>query len=182
MTGGRYLITGLPRSRTAWFSVVMNCAGTSCRHEITREIKSFEDLKAKWPDGTGLSDAALGFQLRRIVDEIGPRALVIERDLEDVMASFLKYMTGVPVNLRVLEEHLTLLSNRLNEVQNPEFVRRLRFESLDDPNAIKWAMNWLAPECDKSMIVDVMRMNVQVRPDLAAQELRTEHTGWHLAS
>jgi hypothetical protein len=171
----RFLCTGLPRSRTAWFSVLMGC-----RHEITRETESFEDLVAKWPDNSGISDAALGFQLKRIVREIGPRVLVVERDLEDVMASFLRYMTDVPISLTVLEEHLTLLSNRLNEVQDPTFVRRLRYESLDDINAVKWAMNWLKPGVDTSRASDVMRMNVQVNRKHALEELTQTHTGWHL--
>lgn len=175
----RYLITGLPRSRTAWFSVLMGC-----RHEITRELKGFDDLKSKWPDNSGISDAALGFQLRRIVDEIGPRVLIVERDLEDVQASFLKYMHDVPIRLSVLTEHLTLLQSRLADVttaSNP-LVRRIRYEALQDLNAVKWAMGWLSPGCDMSRAKDVMRMNVQVDRKYVIEELKAEHTGWHLAA
>ena len=175
----RYLVTGLPRSRTAWFSVLMGC-----RHEITRELKSFEDLCDKWPDGTGFSDAALGFQLKRIVNEIGPRVLIIERDLEDVQASFLKYMHDVPIRLSVLTEHLELLQSRLAEASSVStpLVRRIRYEALQDLNAVKWAMSWLKPGIDTSRASDVMRMNVQVDRKYVLEELKADHTGWHVAA
>lgn len=170
----RFLITALPRSRTAWFSVLMGC-----RHEPTRDFKSFAELRANWPENTGFSDAALGFQLRRIVDEIGPRVLIIERDIDDVKASFLKYMADVPIRLSVLAEHLELLKSRLEDVQDHERVRRLRYESLGDVHAVKWAMSWLNPGCDKSRAEDVMRLNIQVDRKLAVEEMSAEHNGWH---
>jgi hypothetical protein len=151
-----------------------------CRHEVTRETESFEDLVAKWPDNSGISDAALGFQLKRIVREIGPRTLIVERDIDDVMGSFLKYMADVPIRLRVLEDHLKLLQDRLEQVHSDPLVRRIRYESLSDLNAVKWAMAWLKPGVDTSRASDVMRMNVQVNRKHALEELTQTHTGWHL--
>lgn len=153
-----------------------------CRHEVTRELKSFEHLQEIWQDGAGISDAALGFQLKRIVSEIGPRVLIVERDMDDVQASFLRYMHDVPIRLNVLAEHLELLKSRLDEVKDDALVRRIRFESLNDYHAVKWAMGWLSPGCDTSRIKDVMRMNVQVDRKYALEELKTEHKGWHLAA
>jgi hypothetical protein len=151
-----------------------------CRHEVTRETESFEDLVAKWPDNSGISDAALGFQLKRIVREIGPRTLIVERDIDDVMGSFLKYMADVPIRLRVLEDHLKLLQDRLEQVHSDPLVRRIRYESLSDLNAVKWAMAWLKPGVDTSRAADVMRMNVQVNRKHALEEITQTHTGWHL--
>lgn len=151
-----------------------------CRHEITRELKSFDDLKENWPDNSGISDAALGFQLKRILAEIGPRVLIVERDLEDVQASFLKYMHDVPIRLSVLTEHLELLQSRLAEVgsANP-LVRHLRYEALQDLNAVKWAMQWLKPGCDTSRAQEIMRLNIQVDRARAVEELAADHNGWH---
>lgn len=175
----RWLVTGLPRSRTAWLSVLMNNAGAFCRHEPTRYAQSFEDLVASWPDGTGVCDAALGFQLKRLIDELSPRALIIERDVDDAKASFLRYMEGVPLRLSLLHEHADLLQSRMAEVLTHKLVRSLRYEALHDVNSVKWAMDWLVPGCDTSRVEEMMRLNIQVERRHALKEA-SEHNGWFL--
>jgi len=39
-----FLITGLPRSRTAWFAALFNALGYPCKHEMLRDCESEEDF------------------------------------------------------------------------------------------------------------------------------------------
>lgn len=79
-----YLITGLPRSRTAWLSAYLSAAGSKCMHEpfayINRQ-RSFEDITAGCE---GISDSTL-LILPSWTDN--NKTLIIERDPIEVVDS-----------------------------------------------------------------------------------------------
>ena len=45
-----FFITGLPRSRTAWFSAFMTASGFPCGHELINNCETVEDYKEKVKD------------------------------------------------------------------------------------------------------------------------------------
>jgi hypothetical protein len=87
-----FLITGLPRSRTAWLSVLCTTGNAFCYHEPSTQFEDISDLKDFYnkdsPRFVGVSDAALGFYLPWIMENIRPKTLIIDRDIEDVKKSF----------------------------------------------------------------------------------------------
>ena len=46
MSAKPFLVTGLPRSRTAWLSVFMSGAGSICYHEPIGGIREVSDIEA----------------------------------------------------------------------------------------------------------------------------------------
>ena len=89
-----FFVCGLPRSRTAWWSVVASTPYSVCLHEPAKDCKTFEELKERWlslPVYRGISDSGLAFQMGRIMQEIEPRTLIVDRDPNDVLASFRRY-------------------------------------------------------------------------------------------
>ena len=42
-----FFITGLPRSRTAWFSAFMTASGFPCGHELINNCETIEEYKEK---------------------------------------------------------------------------------------------------------------------------------------
>ena len=76
-----FLITGLPRSRTAWLSAVLTAHGAPCTHDgIVNDI----------PEGWGLSDPAAACVFpHRALELVGDNPIVvIFRDENVAMASF----------------------------------------------------------------------------------------------
>lgn len=55
-----FFITGLPRSRTAWFSAFMTASGFPCMHEAINGCKTLSEYKEK-VKGVSDSNTAFGF-------------------------------------------------------------------------------------------------------------------------
>jgi len=120
---GRFMITGLPRSRTAWFAVA-----TGALHEpIARD--GLEAFAPDWEPRVGVSDSAAGIWLPRIIAEFEPQVLVVERPFEDVVTSLDRYVAvthrldwrRVSVALKALEatlayDHPSILRVRYDDL------------------------------------------------------------------
>jgi hypothetical protein len=86
----KFIITGHPRTRSAWFAAYLTCGDTYCSHEGI--------YYNNWPEGyenVGTADSSFPF-LKSLVDiELGDyKLIVIERDIETVRASVLRL--GLP--------------------------------------------------------------------------------------
>lgn len=74
-----FLITGLPRSRTAWLAAFMSAGNCVCLHEP----RNWESVFASdGPKFVGISDSGLGFQLGRIMQDYDMPVLIVERLLK----------------------------------------------------------------------------------------------------
>lgn len=152
-----FFITGLPRSRTAWLAVVATTGAAICHHEPrSGDFASARDLWASG-DGVGISDAGLGLHLSRILAEIGPRVLIVDRDPDAVLASFERFapdLVGEPAALRF---RLAQLQAAL-AIEHP-LIRRVSFDALHDQQTVADAMSWLgvAP----LNLPQMMHLNVQ---------------------
>lgn len=169
-----FWITGLPRSRTAWFSVAMRGPDCDCAHELTASARDFADLKRQWLARQGNADSACGFHVARILREIVPRTLVVERPIADVLAS-LERLFAQPM------AHLAPMLERLQDalsITHP-LIKRVRFDDLNDRDAVIDAADWLVPGHGETA-AELMAMNVQVTAAHLRALANLAHSHWHL--
>lgn len=178
-----FLITGLPRSRTAWFSLACTTPVSICHHEPTRTTRSFDDLKNLWAASprtyVGMSDHGLGFQLARILAEIEPRTLIVERDVVAVWRSLGNYLPDdMQMSARAADSFLADLQASLDKSKSHPLVKRVPFESLNDYSVMIDCLEWLMPGGDFERVSSLMDMSVQVRVEATKRHLNEPHTLW----
>lgn len=103
----KYLITGLPRSRTLWMSKFM----PNCVHEVAQDIDALDDLYRINVDG--ISDSGLGFYLEWILENLKVPTLIIDRNIDEVEKSLSEMGLGLPITnfCELLQEKLLLSKN-----------------------------------------------------------------------
>ena len=156
-----FLITGLPRSRTAWLATAANTVrNCRCWHEPLQWLDKWEDVVPEiWerPGASyiGISDHALGFHLEALLEQLSLRVLVVERPQEEVEASLQKL--GLPAG-----KYCQLLSDRLS-YQHP-LICRISFSQLHRTSVVVEVLEWLMPgaEVDPTRIEALQYLNVQV--------------------
>jgi hypothetical protein len=152
-----FLITGQPRSRTAWFAVV-----TGALHEpISRE--GWPAFRTEWlanPD-MGVSDAGAGMHLTDILAEVAPQTLIIERPQPEVILSMQRYAKGVRLDVSAMERALTDLGHALHrrEVLDSPLVMQVPYAALGDPRTLRRCMDHLG--VDPPNLEQSMHMNIQ---------------------
>lgn len=178
MATSPFWITGLPRSRTAWFSVAMRGAQSTCAHELTAIAQSYDDLKRLWLASdcafSGNADSGCGLHVHQILADIQPRTLVIDRPIGQVLASCERAF-GRPIPR--LADRLERLRSTL-QVVHP-LVKRVRFSDLGDRDALAEAAEWLVPGHGEQA-AQLADMNIQVMPERIAELAYLPHTLWHL--
>ena len=178
---GRFFITGLPRSRTAWLAVVSESifgGEASCVHEPTAEAESWMDACRFWErddrDFLGIADSCLGLHVAEILDRWRPQTLIVERPVADVGAALAK--AGLPVSLKALG----LLQRRLDAVRDHTFVRTIAYSRLNEVGEVCDVLKWLLPGAvpDERRVARLMGMNIQASVDRAkAAAARTIKAG-----
>lgn len=150
-----FLITGLPRSRTAWMAAFMSYGSTVCLHE-PRNWESVFDSDG--PKFVGISDSGLGFQLDRILYEYACPALIIDRPLADVEASLKALDTGLPKT-----NFCELLKNKLSEFPASTQVMRVPYAALNDMRVMQKIFFHLTPgePFDEGRFHSMKDMNIQ---------------------
>ncbi len=151
-----FLITGMPRSRTAWFAVACTTAAGICHHEPGRG--EFDDAKRLLVNGDGISDSRLGLHLARILDEIGPRTLVIDRNPDAVMASFARYSDTALAKVRGFASRRLDGLRAALAIDHP-LVKRVDLAALDDIDTVRECMDWLGVE--PLNLEQLMHINIQ---------------------
>jgi len=137
-----FLITGLPRSRTAWMSVFCTTVNSLCYHEPIARMRQVEDLELllnkPTPKFVGASDSALGFFLPWIMENLKPRVVIIDRPIEHVRRSVAEL--GVPHTnyIDVLKQHL------LRFRHHPD-VLWIPFHALEEQRMVEKAFWHLLP-------------------------------------
>lgn len=81
-----FIVTGLPRSRTAWMSGWLSDGACLCRHEP--ELNDVADLPNMLESThyrfMGIADSGLGFDLGRILEDFQIPTVIVARPLEEV--------------------------------------------------------------------------------------------------
>lgn len=186
MTAGRFFITGLPRSRTAWFSVASTTHSSICYHEPTKGLSSFDELRDFWTPkygvDIGVSDSSLALQVGRILDELKPRTLVIHRPLDEAIKSFAKYATDndLPYDGKWCSEFGEMSALALATIGSHPLVKTVRFGELDDYAVMCDCLKWLLPNAEFPDLKSLMGFNIQVQSSVIKDYLTIPHNGWHL--
>ena len=153
-----------------------------CLHEPVKECSSFKELKALWlslPVYRGISDSGVVHQLPRIMKEIEPRTLIVDRAPSAVLASFRKYW-GKPFDEEKVQRVLAGAYVMLNAYHVHPLVKVVKFEALNDYDTAQECFRWLMPGNPHQMRKDFFHMQVNVDRAQAGVDARRPHTGWHL--
>lgn len=159
-----FLITGLPRSRTAWWSVVATTQTSDCVHEPLKFCKTFEEVKRCWNkplEFVGVADSGFLFLLDRILAEVEPKTLIIERDVLSVERSFTKYLQGMPYDRQVVRTTLSEMQKHLDKNKHHELVKRVWFEDLNNEDVVEECFDWIMPG-NPYLNKNLLNMNIQV--------------------
>lgn len=156
-----FLIVGLPRSKTAWMSVVASMVpGSICHHEPVTRFKRWECCFDIWKNPSaphiGIADSGLGFHLERILAEVAPRVLIIRRDPRAVKESLAR-LNPIETN------YVDLLSETLDRFTSSPGVLSVAFEELDHPDVVAECLQHLIPggTLDSERISELIKLNIQ---------------------
>ena len=167
-----FLITGLPRSRTAWFAAVASNDRSICYHEPLSRLDRWEDIfSVVWchqqAEYVGISDHGLGFWLAEIMDRLAPRTLIIERPMEEVKASLTRIGVTQTNMCELLLEKLAVVHPR---------VMRVPYAALESVETVTRCLRHLMPtvNVNASRIRELQRLNIQadVKTTLADAQSR----------
>lgn len=183
---GRFFITGLPRSRTAWFSVATTTPTSVCFHEPIAGLSSYDELVDLWSPkfgvDIGISDSCLALHTERILNDLSPRTLLIERPLEDVMRSYAAYAsrTGITMIEQVSRQRAEDASSALGRIKDHPLVQVVKYGALDDYDVVLSSMRWLLPHREFPDLRSLMTFNIQVAAKHIQNLICMPHNGWHL--
>ena len=171
------LITGLPRSRTAWLSIAASMMGNAiCLHEPVRDCATWQESLGTWRRSgyaySGISDHAMGFHLPHILCEYKPNTLVIHRRQTDVYSS----LRGIGVDA---PGYLEVLSARIGRCLRHPLVMQVDYDELRDPHTLMDCLEWLMPGSrpDIRKAEMMVRMNVQADIGMLHEDVaRIGHT------
>lgn len=158
----RFFITGLPRSRTAWFAVACSTLETPCLHEPS-PLLGWDVLRTLWKaEAFGVSDSCLWPRASEIFETFAPRTLIIERDPLDVLASAIEYTRKFdpmgPERIATLRDDLFKARAELDALRSP-LIKRVEFEALRDQGVVETCMDWLGVQ--PVLLPQLMHMRVQ---------------------
>ena len=129
----------------------------------------------------GVSDSCLSLQLERILEEVAPRVLLVERPIEDILRSFRGYLAGVlhGFDYDVGREYLLELQAQIDRFRGHPLVRIMAFDALADYDKVLETLFWLVPDTDFPDLRSLMHMNIQVDRDYCLARVNQPHNGWH---
>lgn len=151
-----FLVTGLPRSRTAWFAVACDCL-----HEPTAGDP--DAAIGLWSAGMhGISDSGLSLHLEQILAQVSPRVLVIRRPRHEVLNSFKRYLgNAIAVDWHEMDARLRTAQSVMDAVgQNPD-VRTVAYGDLSSRETVREAVEWLTGKPPREALAQLMHMNIQ---------------------
>lgn len=116
----KYFVTGLPRTRTTWFSAYFNGLGSLCAHEALNGCETREEFYERMNFYDGNSDCGLVFT--DFQEKFDHRTVVIHRNPGEVHASLKKI--GLPMQWASIVN----ISNLLNKLPG----LHVRYEDIDE--------------------------------------------------
>lgn len=167
-----FLITGLPRSRTAWFAAVANTVpGAICYHEPLMQFTSWEESLSLWSnrdrEWTGISDSAIGFHLGEILRDRSPKVLIVDRSFDAIVLSLRK------IGIEDPRRYCDILRQRLQPYRGHPDVKVAAFDRLSDTAYVRSCLWHLMPgaEIDGDKIQALQRFNVQAHMEIVNREV-----------
>lgn len=160
-----FFIAGLPRSRTAWLSVLCTTDRTVCYHEPTALMQSLDSLDqiydSRYYSHVGVSDSGLGFFAEEILKRWAPRTLIVERNVREVEQSLAQL--GLPVT-----NYCDLLLEHLRHVKAHPLVMWVPFEALSEERTVERIFWHLLPGVafDEARFDLLERMVIEPNPQM----------------
>jgi hypothetical protein len=180
-----FLITGLPRSRTAWMAAYLTNGRVMCKHEPLKYLSDVSELPdaiySEYHTHSGLSDSGAGYFLPWIMKNLDPPTVIIERDIEEVNHS-------MQVNGYVMGDALRLLRERLHAFKYHPRVLWVSYDSLNDKHTMEAIHFHLLPSVafdeerfeqfkqflinvDQSVVIDAYRKNTEGQNNMLKEGL-----------
>ncbi len=135
MSAKPFLITGLPRSRTAWMAAFMSSGSVLCKHEPLKFLSDIRQLPSalgsEFHTHVGASDSGAGFFLPWIMSNMNPPTVIIDRNTDDAKRSMLVDL-GIDVG-----DSLHGLKNTLTQFRAHPNVMWVPFDSLNDKRVMQ---------------------------------------------
>lgn len=162
MTAQRFLIAGLPRSRTAWLSVFATTGDSICYHDPLVGMSDVKELEAVYQSEfykfVGVCDTGAGFFLDWILPTLAPRTLIIERDPKEVRDS----MTAL--GLTVTQQQVNILADKLREFKEHPLVMWVPYEALNVKRVMQKVFWHLMPghPFDEARYEQLTKMHIEV--------------------
>lgn len=171
----KFLITGLPRSRTAWWTALCNTLPeVVCFHEPCSTAPSWEQSLDVWAtpgyDFVGIADSSLGFHLKEILGVHKPRTLVVRRQIADVEKALSDINIRSPGYCQILNERIV----ESYEYRYGSQVRWVSYERLDSYDEVKDILLWMFPgvTIDLVKVRQFLDLNIQVSRASVEKKLR----------
>ena len=146
-----FFITGLPRSRTAWLANLFTTEESVCHHEPARGMGAL--LMDGWRKSRiGISDASLVLQFAELREQYPDAPWVyVDRDPQQVIKSLVEFLRfnspGNRISDSQLDSMVRLHLHHAASVQADAVrVLTVRYEVLDDEDAIRGIWAWLLPD------------------------------------
>ncbi len=149
----RFLICGLPRSRTAWFA----CATGAYHEPISLHGPGWI---SDWQDGEGVSDSGAAPYLPFILKTIKPRTLIVERPRAEVVTSLVRYFGRAELEDQIdalLDGHIRGLATE------SDLIRRVPFADLHSLEVVEAALAWLEVKPPRNL-AQLNHFNIQADP------------------
>lgn len=162
MSAAPFIITGLPRSRSAWLANLFTHGPSHCFHDVLADIGTLEELPAlvemlggEGKDHVGFADTALPYKAAQLMALL-PEAkwIIVLRDQAEAVASYVDYFTRHPYPGQLppeqdtadwafghLQHGLDLLHARLPR----ERLRVVEFEELNDEATVQMLWEFILP-------------------------------------
>ena len=172
----KFFITGLPRSRTAWFSTFLTGNNCFCYHEVLRISSGFDDAIQKLLNRkemyVGNSDSSMPIWVDKIDSILYHSPIVIiERDINEVTNS-LTNLFGEHDYTKVLDltlEGLEIIKKRYNYIS-------VDYNKLDEELYLKMIWDFCIPNIpfDKDKFETLKSINVSIDKNLYMRSIMNE--------
>ncbi len=136
-----FLITGLPRSRTAWMAAFFSTSPAICHHEPLKLLWDITELPTALASSyhryVGASDSGAGYFLPWIMRHMNPPTVIIDRNIADVQESMRAIGFDVDGALELLakrvltfKEHPSVLWVPFDSLSKKRTMERIWFHLL----------------------------------------------------
>lgn len=145
---------------------------------------SYAELAAVWKDEraayVGMADSGVVPVLGRILDDVKPRTLIVDRPQEDVFQSFLHFLPELVERAeKPVRAYIAQSSKTIDAYRSHPLVKVVDFDALNSRETVRDCLAWVMPGNPDPLKDELMHMNIQVDPDWALEEAHKPHTHWY---
>ena len=170
----KFIITGLPRSRTGWLANLFTYGPSFCVHDGVMlghpTFCSLMEIASRNPEIRHVGNSDSGIALTRNPSDYDQcKVIIVERPLEDAYRSFMAYFTSNPYRdqWKIDPEKTRLVFQTalagLQEFKKLPTVMTVQFSELEDEHKVSDLWSFIVPEQsfnrDRWAVLDKLRVN-----------------------